>query len=671
MAEPDRKPAPLVPAGFFAFRTPLLPFGELVAWGEGLEASRVVDDPARLEAALAADRITLRARLLTAVSRPEVREALFVASPSTDASFDHWLSSPDGEHGQKVERTLVRYFSRMSSRSTPFGLFSGCSVGTVGDTTRLAIEARSKYQRHTRLDMDYICKLTEALAKDPALAAHLRYKPNSSMYTAAGRLRYAEARFEGGARSYHLVAIEPTEYLDATLARAAAAPNGVTAAELAQALVAMDAEITLGDAEGFLAELIASQVLLPELAPAVTGPEPIHGLITQLRAHDADAKVIRRLEETRDALAALDAAGVGSSARAYLDVAKRLEELPCEVELPRLFQVDMVKPAPDAILGKNLVDEMTAAVAMLQKIAPAFPARALDKFRDAFVARFEEREIPLLVALDEESGLGYGHSGEASPLLEGIPLGAADGGESRPFEQRHAVLLARFQDAIARGDREIVLGEEDLRRLENPSPPALPASFSVMATVGARSAEALAAGDFRLYFAGGASGVTFLGRFCHADPALHAHVAAHLRDEEALAPDAIFAEIVHLPEGRIGNVICRPVLREHEIPVLGRSGAAVDKQIPVEDLVVSVGPGRRIMLRSKTLGKRVIPRMTNAHNFSSRAIGIYKFLCELGRQDPPFLGVDWGPLAVAPYRPRVIVGKVVLSLQRGESPAAS
>ena len=87
-----------------------------------------------------------------------------------------------------------------------------------------------------------------------------------------------------------------------------------------------------------------------------------------------------------------------------------------------------------------------------------------------------------------------------------------------------------------------------------------------------------------------------LGRFCHGDELFERHVAEHLRAEESLQPEAIFAEVVHLPEGRVGNVLLRPVLRGYEIPYLGLSGAASEKQIPITDLRVSV-VGDRIVLR--------------------------------------------------------------------------
>jgi thiopeptide-type bacteriocin biosynthesis protein len=126
----------------------------------------------------------------------------------------------------------------------------------------------------------------------------------------------------------------------------------------------------------------------------------------------------------------------------------------------------------------------------------------------------------------------------------------------------------------------------------------------------------------------------------------------------------VFAEIVHLPEGRVGNILCRPVLRDYEIPYLGRSGVADDRQIPVSDLRVSV-EGDRVVLRSARLGVEVVPRLTTAHNYGWRSLGIYRFLCALQTQGVvPGLMWDWGPLAQLPFLPRVVSGKTVLARAR-------
>lgn len=311
------------PSGFFALRTPLLPFDELLTWSDGLEAPSALTDAARLEQAMATDRARLRARLCEIASRPEIRDALFVASPDLDESFDVWLRDPDSERGQRMERALVRYFARMAGRATPFGLCAGCSVGTLSAETRLVVEPRATYQRHTRLDMDYLFALTEDLRRDPSLRKVFTYHPNSSLHRAAGRVRYVESRLKDKVRSYHLVTVEESDYLNATLSRA---QHGATLAALAALLV--DDEVSSEDAESYVNELIDSQILVPDIAFPVTGPEPIHPLIAQLREHAETAHVADALDEVRAELAAIDAAGLGVEPARYRAVARRLESLP-------------------------------------------------------------------------------------------------------------------------------------------------------------------------------------------------------------------------------------------------------------------------------------------------------------------------------------------------------
>ncbi|NOT58705.1 MAG: hypothetical protein HOP19_00600, partial [Acidobacteria bacterium] len=207
-------------AGFFVLRAPLLPLAEWLNWGNAALGENA--------------RAVLRERLRALVAQPEIRDALFVASPDLEEYLEHWMREPDSKRGARVEGALVRYFSRMCSRATPFGLFAATSLGHVGETTDLHIAARAECERHTRLDMDYLFALVNELVKDETLRRALRYRPNNSLYYAADRVRYVEARLRDKRRSYHLVAVDLSDYLDATLQRAAAgSANGATMHELA------------------------------------------------------------------------------------------------------------------------------------------------------------------------------------------------------------------------------------------------------------------------------------------------------------------------------------------------------------------------------------------------------------------------------------------------------
>jgi lantibiotic biosynthesis protein len=126
------------------------------------------------------------------VARPEVRDALTVASPDLDASIGHWVEDPDSEGGRRVERTLVRYVTRMAANPTPFGLFAGCSSGTIGNGTNLTVGGWGAARRHSRLDLEDLEAVAEALARDPGVRERVRHRPNSTLYRTAGRLHYVE-----------------------------------------------------------------------------------------------------------------------------------------------------------------------------------------------------------------------------------------------------------------------------------------------------------------------------------------------------------------------------------------------------------------------------------------------------------------------------------------------
>ncbi len=645
----------LSPSGFFVLRTPLLPYEELAAWGDGLSRAGGGDISDRQ---LAADRTRLRRRLQALVQRPDVREALFLGSPDLEGSLDVWLRDPDSERGTGIERALVRYLVRMASRPTPFGLFAGVSSGRIGQRTTLTVDGRDRYRRHTRVDTSCLVALARDVATAPGAERHLALVPNPLLYRWAGGFRWARS-CSGAAGGKALMALPGTALLRSALALAA---GGTTAEQLAAALAAGGGPAER--AHRFVDELVALEVLVPALGVVVTGREPIEALVEQLEASAPTSDATRRLRGVADGLAELDGAGLGAAPERYHRLARMLAEAGAAGSAG-MFHVDLVKAGEGATLGGQVLDEIRRGVALLHRISRPRPPGDLDRFRDAFERRYEGREVPLLEALDGDAGVGFGPSVSSAPLLTGLTFPAVGAGVTTTHADE--LLLARLLSAAGGKETEVVLDGADVDAMATGAADVpLPGAFAVLASVEAAGQEALDRGDFRVFVRamGGPSGAWLLGRFCHADATIRAHVEDHLRSEEAQDGGAVWAEVAHLPDGAYANVVVRPVLRPYEIPCFGRSGAPDDRQLALDDLLVSL-VGGRVVLRSRRLGRRVIPRITTAHDFARPGPPAYRFLAALQVQGVTAgLTWTWGALTSAPFLPRVRHGRVVLSLAR-------
>ncbi len=598
-------------------------------------------------------------RMRELVARPDVRDALYVASPGLLNRLDAWLQKP--EPGT-VDLAVTRYLERMSLRCTPFGLFAGVSVAAVGLDTALRLGPATEYVRHTRLDTGYLTEFIERIAADPAVRAELLFQPNSSLYRAGRRLHYFEARQGPKGRGYFLVAVDEDETLREMLDQAR---DGVRLGLLVDALVSD--EISTEDAEAYVDELVEAQLLVPQLGPTVTGSHALNDVIDQLKAVPATADVSRELKSIVHALARLDTAGVGVATDQSLAIQARLKELQPKADPGRLLQVDLTKPSRKLQLDEAVIDDIQRSFGVLHDLFAAQVTDRLDSFRRQFQSRYGDAELPLVEVLDEEVGIGFraaqGPVGEAAPLLAGLHLAAPT---ADPSVSRNAVdrfLMRKLCEALNSGAVEIEVTDAEVASVRDQQTGKrlpLPDAYGVMACVW----TSVDGHEVAIQGGGGPSGARLLARFCPLDAQLDQHVKEHLRAEEALQPAKRFFEIVHLPEGRMGNVLGRTVLRDYELTFLGRSGVEPERQLNINDLLISMRDDR-IVLRSRRLNCEVEPRLSSAHNAAHRSTGVYRFLVELQQQGViTGLRWSWGTLDEAPMLPRVRYGRTVLSPQR-------
>jgi len=583
----------------------------------------------------------------TKMQKPVFKEMLQIASPDISEGLE--------KKTDRSQQSAYRYYQRACTRPTPFGMFAGCSVGTVGEHTEIQLSEQKKYKRTTRLDMNYICALTQQIEKNRNIREQLCYYLNNSMYPVGNHLRYVEYSYRKTSRVHRITQVEVSEYLTKVLSLA---NGGARFAELVLTLV--DEEITQEAASMFINELIDAQILVSELEPAVTNVQPLNSLVTKLRElPNADMQIICILSEIEAHLSAIDSLSIGKTGNVYSEIIGKIEKTKIEAEVKYLFQTDMFKPVQHASVSRRIIKDIHQAMVFLNKINPPVPRTNLSQFKENFNKRYEGREMPLMFVLDNELGIGYAGntSGDISPLVE--DLAAPRGNSPSPPPPIQSVLLQKFQQSM-QGDIELT--DEDVKGTEATWDD-LPPSFSVICQIlqdddNGRSVF--------IQSAGGQSAANLLGRFCHLDEQILKHTLAITDKEAQMNPDVIFAEIAHLPESRIGNILLRPVLRPYEISYLAKSGVTGEFEIRPDDLYVSV-KNNRIVLRSKKFNKEVIPRMSTAHNYSGQnPMPVYHFLCDIQHQNGRTgFGFFWNESAQQMDRlPRVTYKNSILSQAR-------
>lgn len=578
--------------------------------------------------------------------------AIFFASKDFYHVSKNWLNDiSEFDDSDKILISLYKYYNRICVRSTPYGLFAGFATGNiVRESSSILRDITNPWEFYIRPDMSLIEKLITKV-NTPQNSNIIKFSTNNTVYHVADKLRYIEADSN---KNYTITQVQNSEFLDSLLKFAEKGQYLIDIREFVKNILS---DVSDEEVNSFIDDLVSSQLLIAQLPPYITANTEILSNLKETFSYTS--LIDDELEKINDICYDIKATlnnGRNISDSFYYKNQKSFSE--------QDFQVDLKINLVQNQLSSKVVISLSKAVNELSKLPNAPHHSRISEFKTKFTARFGTEEIPLVYALDPQMGVGYDLqiSGnlEDVPLINDIDFSLPEQKKSNTQHPLVSYVQQKFQSSFNHVNLlPIKLEENDIKNnISGNTSKRMFSDYYLMGELYSKSTDCLDDGEFKFYCTSAIPRpfmATVLSRFSYYDKSL-AEKVRHNVDKEN---NSIVAEIVHQPDGRIGNILLRPSFYNHEIAYYSQSNPD-NIQISINDLLISIIDDE-IVIRSKKLGKIIIPRLSSSHNFHIAQLPFYRFVCDLQYYNMSNgFEWDWGHLKDSLYLPRVEYKNLIL-----------
>ncbi|WP_184547777.1 lantibiotic dehydratase [Mucilaginibacter sp. FT3.2] len=487
----------------------------------------------------------------------ELKEMILYASSSFSKIIQDLDSDEMSHLSEKIKFSIWKYFNRARYRATPYGRFAAFSLLPVLNEENLPPTLNSEMSSHQFIDWtekDDIIKSSTTLHKDSNW-----FQINTTIYKFGNDYRYL--RMKDGV--FEIATIDSFPELTFLLFLC----RKKTSKEILYLEMERKFQLHRRAIDGLLLQMISLQILLTDKCPNITGEDYFVRTDIKKKSNPGTTYIIAERK--------ISSGGLDS---------RKLQHVP---EL----------------------------IGFLSKYLPTNTNPSLKDFRSAFLKKFDQRAIPLTIAMDIEAGVGYNNLGEQmvdNGFADFINMSEKKAGAYReiPYTDLHKFLI----DNLMKGG-VIKLEEFDGWQSEYSI---LPNTLSVLFH--------LWHGQPVLQHIGGCTANTLLGRFTIASKELEEFGQKIASLEELSNPDVLFFDIAYHAEKEIDNVNRRKQLYKYELPILNWSCSS--SPLHLDDILVAVR-GKEILLWSKKYQKRMVPRISSAYNYNRSDLAVFRFLSDI------------------------------------------
>ncbi len=560
--------------------------------------------------------------------------ALAIGSPSLYFAF----TTKDSE--EAIDKSF-KYFRRMGTRPTPYGLFAGVDLATFGSDT--SIRRTGEVVPKLRVDMSCLGAVISELETDRQSRRKLSYVTDPEIAIQDNRVWSNRDLTSGQQQTTHIRATEPVRYL-LSLCRSNAASFQTLSESVSNAF-----GVASSVSDGLVDELIEEGFLISTLRFPLNTESPCDYVISYFGANSVETPpVVGALRDIQESATRNQPV----SPRDYLDLMARV---PGYSESDNALQIDTQMRLESARLNSKLSADLARLVRLLVQISSTKNEK-LTPYLRAFEQRYQvDRVVPLLSLISDTFGLGspYGERYVATDTTDRW--------------SREAFL---FELAQTSKGNPVELSDTDLQRLSifDLDESTAPLSVDLFFQIVANSQSEIDDGKFELLVSprvGDDGAGRAMGRFARLFSETGSNALSEIFECEAnSADDHLIVDANYWPaNARLLNI----ALASFQCNFSTSSGCLPSHgstSVPLSEIEIGIESGKFFAQWSRT-GQRLLFR---TRNLLSRALlpDTIRFLVDVAWQDCFSLSsFNWGWCAEQMvHLPRVTFERFILASAR-------
>nr|WP_199077441.1 lantibiotic dehydratase [Pedobacter sp. ASV19] len=272
-------------------------------------------------------------------------------------------------------------------------------------------------------------------------------------------------------------------------------------------------------------------------------------------------------------------------------------------------------------LDTGMFRQLPEMVHHLHQLLPPQEDTSLQRFIERFNQKFGMSEIPLLQCLDPETGIGYDDLEHLAGSEELINRFA--GNRDLQATDRKTFLEKSIGSQLHQWEpvKQPVIHLEHIQTEEQENTLPLPNSLSILLSI---TQEGMVMESL-----GGCTANALLGRFSLGNQDITRYCSEIAAAEQNANFEILFFDIAYMAENGVDNVNRRAAIYPYQLSLLNYDTSA--DPLCLNDIYVSIR-GHEVVLRSRKLNKRLVPRIASAYNYNRSDLAVFRLLCDLQHQ---------------------------------------